>query len=59
MKRFIKSADVLIIVVFFVGAALLLYPAFSNVWNQYRNNLLMAEYVTGVDGFRQMNVSRY
>lgn len=40
--------DFLLIAFFFAGVLILLYPNFSNIWNQYRSNLLMTEYEDGV-----------
>ncbi len=40
--------DFVLILFFFAGAGFLLYPNFSNMWNQYRNSLLMTEYTDGV-----------
>ncbi len=43
MKK-IRISDILFVIVFIVGYLVLNYPAISNIWNQYRQSLLISSY---------------
>lgn len=47
MKKRITTA--LIVLMFLAGAGMLFYPTFSDMWNQYRNALLITEYTESVE----------
>jgi len=40
--------NIIIILIFLIGAGILLYPTFSNWWNLYRNKQLISEYTRSV-----------
>jgi len=41
--------NIAILLLFILGALVLLYPTISNMWNEYRNSLLIAEYEKQVE----------
>lgn len=51
-----RLINLLALLLFLTGAAVLFYPAFSDLWNQYRNSLLIAEYTESV---ADLDDSRY
>ena len=49
MKKIRRTIfNIIIILIFLIGAGILLYPTFSNWWNLYRNKQLISEYTRSV-----------
>lgn len=48
MKKKIRKKDIGLALLFLLGLSILLYPAFSDAWNQYRNAQLITTYDTAV-----------
>ena len=46
-----------IIIIFLVGAGVLFYPTFSNLWNTYRNNQLISKYSQTVQDIPEADYS--
>ena len=48
-KKSSKIVNIFIALVFFVGAGIFTYPTISDLWNQYRNALLVSKYNSSVE----------
>ena len=49
---------IIIVSIFVVGAGLLLYPTFSNLWNEYRNQQLITDYNDSVQSLDNSEIER-
>jgi sortase A len=54
-----KLLNLLIILIFFVGAGILFYPTISDLWNRYRNEQLITEYSQTVSKMSEDQYEEY
>ena len=48
-KKSSKIVNIFIVLIFLIGAGIFTYPTISDLWNQYRNALLVSKYNTSVE----------